>query len=149
MSGGFIAVIPARYGSTRLPGKPLAEIAGVRVNGHPERRLAGNLNVTFEHVRADDLMQSMQTVALSSGSSCASADAAPSHVLRSLGVDDESARCSIRIGVGRFNTEHEIETVADTIGATVESLRAKSPLHRMARTGNSGAPEPKPTPTAS
>ena len=99
-------------------------IEGVSLNGpaldDPAIRLAGNLNCAFAGVDGEALMMSMRDLAVSSGSACTSADPAPSHVLRALGLGDDHVRSSLRFSLGRFNTEEEvdfaIETVADTVG---------------------------------
>ena len=85
---------------------------GLHRNGHPERRLPGNLNVGFEGVEAEALLLALEGVALSSGSACSSASPEPSHVLRAMGVPPTLAHGSIRFGVGRGNTEAEIDAVA-------------------------------------
>jgi len=97
------------------------------VNGSTEYRLAGNLNVTFESVDASALLMSLPDIALSTGSACSSATPAPSHVLRALGLSPEAARGSVRFGLGRFNTEEEIDFAAGRIVETVRRLREQSP----------------------
>lgn len=103
---------------------------GVRVNGSLEHRLAGNLNVTFESVDAAALLMSLPDVALSTGSACSSATPEPSHVLRALGLSPEAARGAVRFGLGRFNTEEEIDFAAGRIVQTVRRLREHSPARR-------------------
>jgi cysteine desulfurase len=93
-------------------------------NGHPTRRLPGNLNVSFGGIEADALLASLPDVALSSGSACASARAEPSHVLAAIGLPQRRARASLRVGIGRGNTEAEIDRVADRL--VEEVLRARS-----------------------
>jgi cysteine desulfurase len=95
----------------------------ISVNGSMERRLPGNLNVSFAGVDGEALMLSMREVAVSSGSACTSASLEPSYVLRALGVPDELARSSIRFGVGRFNTEEEIDFVVEKVAERVKALR--------------------------
>jgi cysteine desulfurase len=100
-----------------------AGISGLHWNGHPERRLAGNLNISIEGVDGDALMARLTDIAVSSGSACTSSDPEPSHVLRALGRDENLARSSLRFGLGRFTTEEEIHfAIAHVIGV-VHQLR--------------------------
>lgn len=103
----------------------------VRVNGSMDRRLPGNLNVSFAGVEAAALMRELSGIALSSGSACSSAEAGPSHVLRALGLDDATARGSVRIGIGRFNTDEEIDYAAARIIEAVRRLREQSPIYAL------------------
>lgn len=105
----------------------------VSVNGSLEHRLPGNLNVSFAYVDGQALMMAMRNVAVSSGSACTSASLEPSYVLRALGVDEALAHASIRFGVGRFNTEEEIDTVVGTVAEKVKALREMSPVYAEAR----------------
>ena len=111
----------------RLQAKLLEGLEHVRVNGSQKRRLPGNLNMTFEGVDSETLMMGLKDVALSSGSACTSAKIEPSHVLRALGLDEESAHSSIRFGIGRFNTEEEVEYLAERLIEVVKMLRDLSP----------------------
>jgi cysteine desulfurase len=111
----------------RLQAKLVAGLDHVRVNGAEEHRLPGNLNMTFEGVDSETLMMGMKDVALSSGSACTSAKIEPSHVLRALGLDEEAAHSSIRFGLGRFNTEEEVDYVAERLIDVVKKLREISP----------------------
>jgi cysteine desulfurase len=113
----------------RLQAKLTAGLDRVRVNGAQEHRLHGNLNMTFEHVDSESLMMGLRDVALSSGSACTSAKIEPSHVLRAIGLSDEAAHSSLRFGIGRLNTEEEIETVADRIIDVARKLRELSPAY--------------------
>jgi cysteine desulfurase len=113
----------------RLQAKLTAGLDRVRVNGSEEHRLPGNLNMTFEHVDSESLMMGVKDVALSSGSACTSAKIEPSHVLRAIGLSDEAAHSSLRFGIGRLNTEEEIETVADRIIDVARKLRELSPAY--------------------
>jgi cysteine desulfurase len=97
------------------------------VNGSMERRLAGNLNVSFRGVAADALLMAMPEVALSTGSACSSAEVTPSHVLRAIGVSAEMARSAVRFGIGRFNTEEEIDYVCGRVVEAVKRLRRLAP----------------------
>jgi cysteine desulfurase len=107
----------------RLEKRLRQQIPGLRLNGAPGQRLPGNLSVSFEDVDGGALIAALGDVAVSSGAACASADPRPSHVLRALGVPDQVARATIRIGIGRFNTESEIDHAAETIVAAVNHLR--------------------------
>jgi cysteine desulfurase len=102
----------------------LKECDRIMLNGHPNQRLAGNLNVSFEGINGQALMLALQPiVAVSSGSACTSAKTAPSHVLMALGHSKELAYASIRFGIGRFNTFDEIEIVANHVIASLRSLK--------------------------
>ena len=105
----------------------------VTVNGDLENRLPGNLNVSFAYVEGDALLMGLKDVALSSGSACTSASLEPSYVLRAIGVKDELAHGSVRFGIGRFNTEEEIEHVATRVIEEVSRLRELSPAFRARR----------------
>jgi cysteine desulfurase len=99
----------------------------VRINGSQTHRLPGNLNMTFENVDSETLMMGLKDVALSSGSACTSAKIEPSHVLRAIGLSEESAHSTIRFGLGRFNTEEEVDHVAERLVDVVRKLRDLSP----------------------
>jgi cysteine desulfurase len=104
--------------------KRLSEsLDGVERNGHPTRRLPGNLNVSFAGVEADQLLVGLADVALSTGSACSTASAEPSHVLKALGLSNEVARASLRVGIGRTNTREEMAWVANRLIELVGSLR--------------------------
>jgi len=105
----------------------------VSFNGHPTERLPGNLNLSFAYVDGNALLMNLRDVAVSSGSACTSADPEPSYVLRALGVEDELAHASIRFGLGRFNTEEEVDHVITAVTRVVTRLRAQSPLYEMAK----------------
>jgi cysteine desulfurase len=111
----------------RLQAKIEAGLDRVKVNGAKMRRLPGNLNMTFEQVDSETLMMGLKDVALSSGSACTSAKIEPSHVLRALGLSEEAAHSSIRFGLGRFNTEEEVDYVAERLVDVVKKLRELSP----------------------
>jgi cysteine desulfurase len=112
----------------RLKAHLEAELARVHVNGSMEHRLPGNLNMTFAGVSGASLLMSLPDVALSTGSACTSATVEPSHVLRALGVGDELVHSSLRFGLGRFNTEEEIDFVARRVAESVRKLRALAPV---------------------
>jgi len=105
------------------------------LNGSWEHRLPNNLNVSFAYVEGEALLMALKDVAVSSGSACTSASLEPSYVLRALGVDEELAHTSIRFGLGRFNTEEEVDYVVDLVAGKVAKLREMSPLYEMAREG--------------
>ncbi|HEX4418690.1 MAG TPA: IscS subfamily cysteine desulfurase [Kofleriaceae bacterium] len=108
-----------------------ARLTETYVNGSLEHRLPGNLNISFAFVEGESLLMALKDVAVSSGSACTSASLEPSYVLRALGVGDELAHTSIRFGIGRFNTEAEIDYVVELVVASVERLRSLSPLWEM------------------
>jgi cysteine desulfurase len=111
----------------RLRDKIITRLDGVYINGSMEHRLPGNLNLSFAHVDGEALMVGLaDVVAVSSGAACTSAKLEPSYVLKALGCEDELATSSIRFGLGRFNTEAEIDYVADRIVETVQRLRELS-----------------------
>lgn len=104
--------------------KQLSKLENIYLNGHPSQRLPGNLNISVEGVDGSALLLGLQSiVALSSGSACTSTTTKPSHVLKALGHHDQLAYASLRFGLGRFTTAPEIDTVAQAVIATVESLR--------------------------
>jgi cysteine desulfurase len=113
----------------RLRGLIFAEFDHVRLNGSLERRLPGNLNVSFEYVEGESLILGMADVAVSSGSACASAKLEPSHVLHAIGVNEAVARSSLRFGIGRFTTEAEIDAAWGLLRREVRRLREISPLY--------------------
>jgi cysteine desulfurase len=105
------------------------------VNGDLEHRIPGNLNISFAYVEGESLMMGIKNLAVSSGSACTSASLEPSYVLRALGVDEELAHTSLRIGLGRFTTEHEVDTAVEELVRHVKKLREMSPLWEMAQEG--------------
>src|SRR5450432_124251 len=107
----------------RLRDRLLAELTNVTVNGSMEHRLPGNLNICFHNVDSETLMTAIRDVAVSSGSACNSEKIDPSHVLKALGLSDEDAGSSIRFGIGRFNTQAEIDYVAELVIEAVKKLR--------------------------
>jgi cysteine desulfurase len=115
----------------RLHEKLNAGLDAVVLNGHPKDRLVGNLNVSFSFVEGEGLMMAIKDVAVSSGSACTSASLEPSYVLRAMGLDEELAHSSIRFGLGRFNTEEEVDYVAQLMIDKVSRLRDMSPLYEM------------------
>ncbi|MBW4451048.1 MAG: IscS subfamily cysteine desulfurase [Spirirestis rafaelensis WJT71-NPBG6] len=112
---------------TLLLWKQLSQLPGIHLNGHPTQRLAGNLNISVEKVDGSALLLGLQPVmAVSSGSACSSATTAPSHVLTALGHSEQLAYASVRFGIGRFNTQDEIDSVAEHFISTVQSLRKQT-----------------------
>jgi len=114
----------------RFLGTIMKRLDGVHINGDMKHRIPGNLNLSFSGVQAEDLMAGLKDLALSSGSACTSASVEPSYVLKALGLSDALAVASIRIGLGRFTTEQEIDFAADTIAAEVDRLRRVKPQRR-------------------
>ena len=112
-----------------------AELDEVYINGSMEHRLPHNLNMSFAYVEGESLLMGINDIAVSSGSACTSATLEPSYVLKALGVGDDIAHSSIRFGIGRFNTEEEIDYVADKLIDVVSKLRELSPLYEMAKEG--------------
>ena len=111
------------------------ELPDVYINGHPEQRLAGNLNVSFAYVEGESLLMGISDIAVSSGSACTSASLEPSYVLKALGVGEELAHSSIRFGLGRFNTDEEVDYTIGRVNEAVNRLRELSPLWEMVQEG--------------
>ena len=107
----------------------------VYLNGSKEKRIPGNLNLSFAYVEGESLMMGIKDLAVSSGSACTSASLEPSYVLRALGVEEELAHTSLRIGLGRFTTEKDVDKAVENIVKEVLRLRALSPLWEMAQEG--------------
>ena len=112
--------------------KPIEQIF---INGHLERRVPHNLNVSFNFVEGESLIMGVKGIAVSSGSACTSASLEPSYVLRALGRSDELAHSSLRMTIGRFTTEAEIDYAISTLQERVTKLRELSPLWEMYRDG--------------
>ncbi len=119
----------------RLQSKLESELDYVHVNGSMEHRLPGNLNMSFVYVEGESLLMGINDVAVSSGSACTSATLEPSYVLKALGLGDDVAHSSIRFGLGRFNTQAEVDYVAAKIIDIVKKLRELSPLYEMVKEG--------------
>ena len=119
----------------RLKAKLETELDYVHVNGSMEHRLPGSLNMSFVYVEGESLLMGINDVAVSSGSACTSATLEPSYVLKALGLGDEVAHSSIRFGLGRFNTEAEVDYVAAKVIQVVRHLRELSPLYEMVKDG--------------
>ncbi len=117
----------------RLRANLFLRLHHLHLNGHPTRRLPGNLNVSFDFVDGEALLMSLKDVAVSSGSACTTASTQASHVLRAMGLGDELAHASLRFGLGRSTTEEEVDYVCDRMVQEVTRLRAMSPLSETAR----------------
>jgi cysteine desulfurase len=112
-----------------------SQVSDTTVNGSLEHRLPGNLNISFAYIEGEAMLMGLKDVAVSSGSACTSASLEPSYVLRALGVAEEMAHTSIRFGLGRFNTEEEVDHVIKMVVDKVTKLREMSPLYEMAKEG--------------
>ena len=120
----------------RLRAKLYGALDELHFNGAPDPwHLPGNLNISFEFVEGEAMMMAIKDVAVSSGSACTSASLEPSYVLRAMGVGEELAHTSIRFGLGRFNTEEEVDYVANLVIGHVSKLRNMSPLYEMHKEG--------------
>jgi cysteine desulfurase len=113
----------------------LSDLEQVFINGHLEKRVPHNLNISFNYVEGESLIMGIKGLAVSSGSACTSASLEPSYVLRALGRSDELAHSSLRITCGRFSTEAEIDYAIETIRLNVNKLRELSPLWEMYKDG--------------
>ena len=112
-----------------------AKLTDIVVNGDLDHRIPGNLNISFAYVEGESLMMGIKGLSVSSGSACTSASLEPSYVLRALGVEEDMAHTSLRIGLGRFTTEQEVDTAVDELTRHVMKLREMSPLWEMAQEG--------------
>ncbi len=130
-----MAAESARVGRLRDKLKNALEggLDSTAINGSMVHRLPNNLNISFAHVEGESLLMGINDVAVSSGSACTSAAIEPSYVLRALGVSEDLAHSSIRFGLGRFNTEEEVDYVAGRVIETVKRLRELSPLYETAK----------------
>ncbi len=126
-----------RLGALRdkLKAKLESNLDYIHVNGSMDHRLPGNLNMSFVYVEGESLLMGINDVAVSSGSACTSATLEPSYVLKALGLGDDVAHSSIRFGLGRFNSEAEVDYVADKVIDVVQKLRELSPLYEMVKEG--------------
>lgn len=132
-----MATESARHRQMRdwLKNKLESELDETFINGSMEHRLPHNLNMSFAYVEGESLLMGINDIAVSSGSACTSATLEPSYVLKALGVGDDLAHTSIRFGIGRFNTQEELEYTADRMIEVVRKLRDLSPLYEMAKEG--------------
>jgi cysteine desulfurase len=119
----------------RLKDHIFAKLDEVYINGSMTHRLPNNINISFAFVEGESLLMGINDVAVSSGSACTSATLEPSYVLKALGVGEDLAHTSIRFGLGRFNTEEEVDYVANRVIEVVSRLRELSPLYEMAKEG--------------
>ena len=119
----------------RLKDGLMAKLDELFINGSMEHRLPNNLNISFAYVEGESLLMGINDVAVSSGSACTSATLEPSYVLKALGVGEDLAHTSIRFGLGRFNTEEEVDYVTNRLVEVVSKLRDLSPLYEMAKEG--------------
>jgi cysteine desulfurase len=119
----------------KLKDRLMSELDEVYINGTMEHRLPNNLNISFAYVEGESLLMGINDVAVSSGSACTSATLEPSYVLKALGAGDDLAHSSIRFGLGRFNTEEEVDYVAQKVIQVVKKLRDLSPLYEMVKEG--------------
>jgi cysteine desulfurase len=119
----------------RLKDGLFARLDELYINGSMEHRLPNNLNVSFAFVEGESLLMGINDIAVSSGSACTSATLEPSYVLKALGVGEDLAHTSIRFGLGRFNTQEDVDYVVDRVSEVVIRLRELSPLYEMAKEG--------------
>jgi cysteine desulfurase len=119
----------------RLKDGIMSKLDECYINGSMEHRLPHNINISFAFVEGESLLMGINDVAVSSGSACTSATLEPSYVLKALGVGEDLAHTSIRFGIGRFNTEEEVDYVVGRVVETVNRLRELSPLYEMAKEG--------------
>jgi cysteine desulfurase len=119
----------------KLKAKLEGSLDYIHVNGSMENRLPGNLNMSFVYVEGESLLMGINDIAVSSGSACTSATLEPSYVLKALGLGDDVAHSSIRFGLGRFNSEAEVDYVSDKVIDVVQKLRELSPLYEMVKEG--------------
>jgi cysteine desulfurase len=119
----------------RLKDGLMSKLDELFINGSMEHRLPNNLNISFAYVEGESLLMGINDVAVSSGSACTSATLEPSYVLKALGVGEDLAHTSIRFGLGRFNTEEEVDYVTNRLVEVVTKLRELSPLYEMAKEG--------------
>jgi cysteine desulfurase len=117
----------------RLKQKISDQLEELYINGHPTERLPGNMNMSFAFVEGESLLMALKEIAVSTGSACTSASLEPSHVLRAIGVEEELAHTSIRFGLGRFNTEEEVDYTVRRVVEEVKRLRELSALYKARR----------------
>lgn len=121
--------------SNRLIDRITSELTHCVINGDPQNRYPGCVNISFAFVEGESLLMALKNIALSSGSACTSASLEPSYVLRAIGAEEDLAHSSIRFGIGRFTTEAEIDYTAETTIRHVKNLREMSPLWEMVQEG--------------
>jgi len=110
----------------------ILQIPDCRLNGHPEKRLPGNINVSFEHIEGESLLLMLDQMGIccSTGSACSSGSLEPSHVLKAIGVPPKTAQGSLRLTLGDANSEEDIDYVLKVLPETVERLRVMSPFYK-------------------
>lgn len=113
----------------------VVNIKDIFLNGDKEKRLPGNLNLSFAYIEGESMLMAIKNLAVSSGSACTSASLEPSYVLRSIGVGEDLAHTSIRFGIGRFTTEEEVDFAINEVCGAINKLRQMSPLWEMAQEG--------------
>jgi cysteine desulfurase len=119
--------------SERLRGEIMNRLDEVSVNGHASQRLPGNMHLSFAYIEGESLLMGLKDIAVSTGSACTSASLEPSHVLRAIGLEEHLAQSSIRFGLGRFNTEEEVDYTVRRVVEEVRRLRELSSLFRVKR----------------
>lgn len=119
--------------SERLRDEIMNRLDEVSVNGHASQRLPGNMHLSFAYIEGESLLMGLKDIAVSTGSACTSASLEPSHVLRAIGLEEHLAQSSIRFGLGRFNTEEEVDYTVRRVVEEVRRLRELSPLFRAKR----------------
>ncbi|MDE0482971.1 MAG: cysteine desulfurase family protein [Candidatus Poribacteria bacterium] len=107
--------------------KLASQLTDIHLNGHPEKRLLGNLNLCFSGAQSNALLMGLKSVAVSTGSACDSESVTPSHVLVAMGIPNDLALTTVRFGLGRYNTAEEVDMVAEEVIKTVNRLRALAP----------------------
>ena len=111
------------------------EVTHIVLNGAETSRIGSNLNISFACVEGESMIMALKDLAVSSGSACTSASLEPSYVLRAIGVEEDMAHTSLRIGFGRFTTDEEVDYAISLIGKEVSRLREMSPLWEMTQEG--------------
>ena len=124
-----------RFLRDKLKDRLMNDLDETYINGSMTHRLPHNLNISFAYVEGESLLMGINDIAVSSGSACTSATLEPSYVLKALGAGDDLAHSSIRFGIGRFNTEEEVDYVGNKVAEVVKKLRELSPLYEMAKEG--------------
>src|SRR4030095_8513369 len=114
----------------------ISALSAVYIIGHPEKRIANNLNLSFKYVSSDSLMLELKEIALSTGSACSSGSAETSYVLKAINLSDDLARSAVRFSPGRYNTEEEIDYVINKVIEKVNYLRENFPVYQMAKKGD-------------
>lgn len=124
-----------KYLNDRFLSNLKKNLTHIVINGDETQRYLGNLNISFSCVEGESLIMAIKDCAVSSGSACTSASLEPSYVLRAIGVEEDMAHTSLRIGFGRFTTEEEVDYMVDILSREVSRLRELSPLWEMINEG--------------